>query len=93
MSKEAIYDAQIAPLMNQIIAICQENKIGMVADFAIEDDSGSDSCLHVTTCLCDESGRLLPLHAKVMRLLKPSAPMLMLATRDADGSQTLTAFI
>lgn len=32
-TEEAIYDEQIAPLMTQIIAICNEHRIPMVAQF------------------------------------------------------------
>lgn len=31
MNKEQVYDEKIAPLMTQIIAICQEHKIAMLA--------------------------------------------------------------
>lgn len=33
MNKEEIYDAEISPLMAQILAICKEHKIAMVASF------------------------------------------------------------
>ena len=51
-NKEEIYDAQISPLMTQIIAICKEHKIAAVASFAIpipEDDG-----LCCTTVLLSE---------------------------------------
>jgi hypothetical protein len=35
MNKEEVYDAQINPLMAQIINICQEHKIAMLACFAL----------------------------------------------------------
>ena len=35
MNKEDVYDTQINPLMAEIIKICQENKIAMLASFAI----------------------------------------------------------
>lgn len=38
--KEAIYDAEIAPLMTQIIDICKKNSINMIASFAIKHDEG-----------------------------------------------------
>lgn len=37
--KEEIYDAQIAPLMEQIIAICSEHQIPMLASFAYKPGS------------------------------------------------------
>ncbi|WP_421412621.1 hypothetical protein ACOMDM_13650 [Serratia plymuthica] len=33
---ENVYDEQISPLMQQIIAICQENNMPMIASFAFE---------------------------------------------------------
>lgn len=53
-NKEAVYDAEINPLMAQIIAICQEHGIAMLASFAIPTPE-SDS-LRCTSALPDESG-------------------------------------
>jgi hypothetical protein len=51
-TREAVYDEQISPLMAQIIAICKEHKIPMLADFDIsgEEDDG----LRCTTFLLDD---------------------------------------
>lgn len=49
MSKEQVYDQQVAPLMEQIIRICQENKIAMLASFSLE--SEDDEGLRCTTAL------------------------------------------
>ena len=38
MSKENAYDEHIAPLMTQIIAICQEHKINAFATFVLDND-------------------------------------------------------
>lgn len=54
MDKEAIYDAEIYPLMDKIIDICRENKIAMLCHFAIPNDD--DPTLAVTTLLGDENG-------------------------------------
>lgn len=52
MSKEEIYDIEIAPLMRQIVEICQRHKIAMLADFAISrEDHGP---FHVLTALLAE---------------------------------------
>lgn len=52
--KETAYDERIAPLMTQIIALCQEHKINMFATFAL-DEHGEDGLLKCTTALsgCD----------------------------------------
>jgi hypothetical protein len=38
MNKEEIYDAQISPLMQQVIAISEEHGIAMMASFSIGHD-------------------------------------------------------
>ncbi|CAJ0779025.1 hypothetical protein LMG7141_00830 [Ralstonia condita] len=49
MTKEDVYDEQIAPLMKQIIAVCRENKMAMVA--TIHCPSATDSTLCCSTAL------------------------------------------
>ncbi len=41
--KEAVYDNQIAPLMAQIIALCKEHKINMIADFCLGPEADADA--------------------------------------------------
>lgn len=38
MSKENVYDEKICPLMAQIISICEEAKIPLIAQFALDGD-------------------------------------------------------
>lgn len=90
MNKEQIYDAEISPLMAQIIAICQKNKISMFATYDIPNDEDADLCC--TTCLADESGKPSERIQKLNRLTRPPAP-LMLTTQHADGSKTMTAIL
>jgi len=48
--KEQIYDEQISPLMSQIIDICSDNGIQILASFLLKesvDDEGQQFC---TTC-------------------------------------------
>lgn len=53
-NKEQVYDDDINPLMAQIIAICQEHNIAMLASFAIP--TPNDPGLRCTTkILTDES--------------------------------------
>lgn len=49
--KEAIYDEHISPLMAQIIKLCKEHKINMVADFSLGYDPEADQTLFCTTAL------------------------------------------
>jgi hypothetical protein len=53
-TKEQVYDAEIAPLMAQIIATCKRRGIAMVATFHLPDDE--QDTLYCTTCLPDGSG-------------------------------------
>ena len=43
-TREEIYDAQIAPLMTQIIAICKANKIPMIANYNLDHDGDGLQC-------------------------------------------------
>jgi hypothetical protein len=57
--KEPIYDAQIAPLMTEIIRVCKEHQIPMVASFQLnEGDDCEEGSLFCTTAIlpegCDE---------------------------------------
>ncbi len=49
MNKEEIYDAEIAPLMNEIISICQRSKIAMIMSFALPTEQ--DDSMSCTTAL------------------------------------------
>lgn len=49
MNAEEIHDSQIAPLMNQIIAICEEHGIPMVANFQLS--TGEDPLYCATVVL------------------------------------------
>jgi hypothetical protein len=54
--KEAIYDAEISPLMAQIIALCKEHKINMAATFSLGIDPEEGENLFCSTVLpADES--------------------------------------
>lgn len=91
MNKEQIYDEQIAPLLTQIIEICQQNGIAMVASFDIAHEGAPG--LRCTSHLPDENGNYT--FARAARILYPpeTAP-LMLTTRDEDGNViSMTAII
>lgn len=53
-NKEKIYDNQIAPLMTEIINICQENKIAFIASFSTSTGRPEDKDLVCTTAFLDE---------------------------------------
>lgn len=51
---ERVYDEQIFPLMAQIIAICKEHKMPMLADFSLGFDECSEEDLKCTTALLSD---------------------------------------
>lgn len=59
-NKEQVYDDQISPLMQQIIGICQQHGIAVLANFAIP--TQKDEGLNCTSMVPDETGRNPPRH-------------------------------
>ncbi|MGN6107068.1 MAG: hypothetical protein ACTHU0_18320 [Kofleriaceae bacterium] len=54
--REAVYDERIAPLMQQVIAICKEHGINAFAEFSLGYDEASDQTLFCTTVLPVDKG-------------------------------------
>lgn len=77
MSKEKVYDAKINPLMAQIIALCEQHKIAMVASFHIPSDT--DDHLQCTTALV--GGEF------------PFCPPIFAAARIAQGDNPLSVLV
>lgn len=77
---EKIYDDEISPLMAQIIKICRDNKIPMVASFAYHNDleQGVGLC---STAMNDFEGRKIPqLNAAATELYRSSTFIAMTIT-------------
>lgn len=94
MTKEQIYDEKISPLMTQIIAICLEHKIAMIATYDIPNEEDDGLCC--TTTLPDESGKLTPriqACARAAQAGRTAPAPLHITTCHADGSKTLTAVL
>lgn len=53
--KETAYDALIAPLMTQIIALCQEHKINAFATFSLDETEDGGPLLCTTALPVDPS--------------------------------------
>lgn len=66
---ENVYDEQISPLMQQIIAICQENNMPMIASFAFEncEERGLGDC---TTVLNDFDNRNVSEFTQALRIIR-----------------------
>ena len=76
MTKEEVYDREIAPLMSQIIGVCKREKISLVADFGLDGD------LHCTTALTKEEFLPSPEQLKAVSLLiAPPGPTLLMITK------------
>ena len=67
MNKEQVYDDKISPLMAQIIEICQEHNIGMIADFEIPNDEDQDLCC--TTSLPGDGDQISRRHSLARQAL------------------------
>lgn len=70
VTKEGIYDAEIAPLMAKIIDICMRNKIAMLANFMIP--SAEDAYLQAMTNLPDETGKIPERHQLAQKCINPN---------------------
>lgn len=101
MNKEEVYDDQISPLMQQIITICKDNGIAMIASFNIAHDGegpNGEDCSHLTCTshLPDGDGAFDDRFSKAAVTIRQGAPRhvgMNITTQHADGSRTLTAVI
>jgi hypothetical protein len=86
MNKEGIYDTQINPLMNQIISICREHKIAMLADFSLDKD------LRCTTTLLSEEYHPTDEQLAALECIKPHRTFAMseVVSTKPDGSKHIT---
>lgn len=85
MNKEQVYDSKIEPLMRQILDICKENKIAMVASFSIPNDGDDD--LVCTSCLTEDEYDPPDTFVNVVKLLYSApTPSLKLTVKDQSGS-------
>lgn len=101
MNKEEVYDERISPLIQNIIGICCEHGIAMIASFSIAHDgegpSGEDcSRLTCTSHLPDGEGTFDDRFSKAAMAIQRSAPHhigMNITTQHADSTRTLTAVI
>ncbi len=87
MTKEDIYDEQISPLMAQIIEVCQEHKIAMLAQFGIPNDE--DPELVCTTVLLAPEYSPSPGQLQARKILRPCPQSFMIRTEHEDGATVL----
>lgn len=65
MNKEQVYDTQLMPLIDRIIAICKEHGIAMIADFALPTTEKPHLCC--TSATLDENRRRPEHHIRALR--------------------------
>lgn len=86
---EAVYDAEIAPLMAQIIEVCKTHKLPMFATFLYANDPESEEDGVCTTNLMFGER---PIPEKLFTLARiimgTSAPAMRLTVRNKDGQVT-----
>ncbi len=92
--KEDFYDDKISPLMSEIIKLCQEAEIPMIADFALDYNDDEECHLKCTTHLLDPEWGTPPEMNHAKDVLRPNerSPM-MVTTEKPDGSKTITAIL
>jgi hypothetical protein len=83
LNKEQVYDAEINPLMAQIIGICQAHGIAMLCTFSIPTPDDPD--LACTSLLPDESGENDPLHMQCWRALNGSGQSVAITITSPKG--------
>lgn len=86
MTKEEVYDTQISPLMQQIVAICLKNKIEMIANYEL--DTRDNQNLSCQTMLPGEDGNH-PHYLLVAKILRdPPSSFSILDERSQDVEET-----
>lgn len=72
MTKEQLYDRDIAPLMDQLIALTKQHGIACLCSFAIHGPGGGDTAdqLYCTTYLPDGDGKFDPVLARAIRAVR-----------------------
>jgi len=87
---EAVYDAEIAPLMAQIIDICKKHNLPMCAEFLYknDDEEGEQYCTSYVGV--PKAVGVSDHMEELWKIIQPrrSAPPLDLTVRNADGTVT-----
>jgi hypothetical protein len=81
---EAVYDAEIAPLMAQILDVCKRHRMPMFATFIYRDtEDSADLC----TSMLKFDGRTCDMVDAALGLVRRGPrPMFRVTTRAADGT-------
>lgn len=86
-NREAVYDEKISPLMTQIIAICKEHDIPMVASFQYNDDRPDGEPQRCTTIILNQETAPCEVLEAAARVLRPVRHQMMtLKVLDGGGN-------
>lgn len=80
-TKEQVYDEQISPLMDRIIALCYEHKIPLVSSFGLDREEG----LVCGTFIVKEEFEPPDAFYHAANVLRGGMPQLSVVVRDDDG--------
>lgn len=85
-NKEAVYDAEIAPLMAQIIAICERESIPVIASFQYAHSPYEEGDAFCTTHLpgVNEAEAFKQAYRAIYRAANPVSAS-VITVRDSDG--------
>ncbi len=75
MTKEDAYDNEISPLMAQIIAICNREKIAVLATFQLTPDDVEGGGLACTTALLTDEYEPSAAQLKALDIVNPPPPV------------------
>ena len=85
-TREQVYDAEISPLVAQIIAICKRDKIPMIANFNLDHEGDGLQC---TTNIFGDDWPLTDGMRTAYHAMKPQeSTVAMITTRDGSGNIT-----
>ncbi len=89
MNREDVYDNQISLHMTEIIRLCKEHDIPMVASFQYNDDRPDGEAQLCTTVILNQQDAACPgLHNAARALRGGDHAVTMLTVRDGDGNVT-----
>lgn len=85
-AREALYDARIAPLMDQVVALAKVSGIPMVASFQLGGElDGETGITYCTTCLVPEGSG--PLMEELRQCVKRSMAPAVMAFTITEGRE------
>lgn len=88
MNREDVYDNQISPLMTEIIRICKEHDIPMVASFQYNDDRPDGEAMLCTTVILNQKDAATPALHDAAAALRRDRSVMTLTARDGEGNVT-----